>query len=77
MEGELVLDEEVVVEAVEAMEISFDTMKEKRKHRRKAQISITERERERERERELSRIVCYSKHNDKMYIRTPFIKFYN
>ena len=75
MEGELVLDEEVVVEAVEAMEISFDTMKEKRKHGRKAQISITERERERE--RELSRIVCYSKHNDKMYIRTPFIKFYN
>ena len=48
MEGELVLDEEVVVEAVEAMEISFDTMKEKRKHGRKAQISITERERERE-----------------------------
>ena len=52
MEGELVLDEEVVVEAVEAMEISSDTMKEKRKHGRKAQISIREREREEEEEEE-------------------------
>lgn len=38
MEGELVLDEEVVVEAVVALEISSDTVKEKRKHERKAQI---------------------------------------
>ena len=74
MEGELVLDEEVVVEVVKAMEISSDTMKEKRKHGRKAQISIREREKEL---RELSRIVCYSKHNGKMYISTPFVKFYN
>ena len=38
---------------------------------------VREREEEEEELRELSRIVCYSKHNDKMYIRTPFIEFYN
>ena len=38
MEGELELNEEAVVEAVEAMEIGSDTMKEKWKLRRKAQI---------------------------------------
>ena len=53
--------------------------------KRRRQISIREREREREEEEEeqqqqqqqLSRIICYSKHNDKMYIRTPFVEFYN
>ena len=48
--------------------------RKKRKLGRKAQISIREREKEL---RELSRIVCYSKHNGKMYISTPFVKFYN
>ena len=40
-------------------------------------VRVREREEEEEELRELSRIVCYSKHNDKMYIRTPFIEFYN
>ena len=38
MEGELVLNEEAVVEAVDAMEIDSDTMKEKWKLGRKAKI---------------------------------------
>ena len=47
---------------------------------KKEETNFNQREREREREREEeqhSRIICYSKHNDKMYIRTPFVEFYN
>ena len=47
---------------------------------KKEETNFNQRERKREREREeeqLSRIICYSKHNDKMYIRTPFVEFYN
>ena len=61
---------------------------ERKKKAWKKSSNFNQRERVREREeeeeeeeeeelRELSRIVCYSKHNDKMYIRTPFIEFYN
>ena len=57
---------------------------ERKKKAWKKSSNFNQRERVREREeeeeeelRELSRIVCYSKHNDKMYIKTPFIEFYN
>ena len=57
-------------------------IREKKKKKAWKKISnLNQRERERERGeeelRELSRIICYSKHNDKMYIRTPFVEFYN
>lgn len=48
MEGELVLDEEATVEAVEAMGIGSDTMKEKMKAWKKSSNLNIERERERE-----------------------------
>ena len=50
---------------------------------KKEETNFNQREREREEEEEQqqqqqhSRIICYSKHNDKMYIRTPFVEFYN
>ena len=48
MEGELVLDEEATVEAVEAMGIGSDTMKEKMKAWKKSSNLNIERERERD-----------------------------